>query len=283
MEENKKELNKIIYFDEESITNLIYIKSGGEIELVQQQDNKNSDVFKIDSDGEFGVKGSVGKILNFLLPFNLKANISGNYSKAGESSELINTVIKNTLLTDFIELDKEELGVEIFEDIYLEPYEDSITYMKIMTPIFSAIEGNFDAGEFDVNISKLDEALRNSKGYYEMIAYEKQDRTSNIKCILRFNLGSFKNSYSLLDLTKMDLRYYAIKVGEMNLTSLKFEKIFEQNNNSKEKEKNYKEVADSLMAEKEETDNNNQGNLNPIYDVYDVILAAVKNTYKGEI
>lgn len=283
MKENKKELNKIIYFDEESITNLIYIESGGEIELVQQQDSKSSDVFKINGNGEFGVKGSVGKILNFLSPFNFKADVSGNYSKAGESSELINTVIKNTLLTDFIDLDKEKLGVEIFEDINLEPYKDSITYMKIMTPIFSAIDGNFNAGEFDVNISKLDEALRNSKGYYEMTAYDAQDRSSGIKCILRFNLGSFKNSYSLLDLTKMDLRYYAIKVGEMNLKNLKFEEIFVQNNKSEEREKNYKEVADSLIVEKEEIDDDTQDKLALRYDVYDVILAAVKNTYKGDL
>ena len=234
-------------------------------------------MFKLDANGEFGVKGSVGKILNFLSPLNFKADVSGNYSKTGESSKLINTVIKNTLLTDFLDLDEENLGVEIFEDIFLEPYEDSITYIKIMTPIFGIIEGNFNAGEFDVNISKLDDALRNSKGYYEMLAYEASDSVPDIKCILRFNLESFKNSYSLLDLTKMDLCYYAIKVGKSDLKSLKFERTFEQKTESDDRVKKPRDIADELLNDESKDINKKQNNSEQKYDVYDVILAGIKN------
>lgn len=33
------------------------------------------------------------------------------------------------------------------------------------------------------------------------------------KLIFRFNIGAFRNNYTIADLTKMDLNYLAIKVG----------------------------------------------------------------------
>ncbi|MFJ7665808.1 DUF6414 family protein [Lysinibacillus sp. NPDC097195] len=44
-----------------------------------------------------------------------------------------------------------------------------------------------------------------------------------MQVILRFNINTFKNAYSLMDLPKMKLNYYAIKVGEAKETDLNVE------------------------------------------------------------
>ena len=43
-----------------------------------------------------------------------------------------------------------------------------------------------------MDISKMDEAFKNAKGYYEIIA-EKENEGSSDKRILRFNINAFRN------------------------------------------------------------------------------------------
>ena len=56
------------------------------------------------------------------------------------------------------------------------------------------------AGEFNIAIDKLDNALRNAKGYYEFVGTKARSRV-----VLRFNINAFRNSYTISDLLKMDL------------------------------------------------------------------------------
>ena len=84
-----------------------------------------------------------------------------------------------------------------------------------------------DAGDFKVNVQLIDEAIKNGKGYFEMIL---NDSSLNESYVLRFNLKSFKNSYSLTDLVKMELTYHAVKVGSIRLTDLDIEREFSFDN-----------------------------------------------------
>lgn len=84
-------------------------------------------------------------------------------------------------------------------------------------------EGSFDAGELRINAHLMDSAIEKGKGYFEMIAI-----VSEQKIILRFNLRSFRNSYSLADLVKMNLTYHAIKVGQMPVEKLTIDSEFKQ-------------------------------------------------------
>ena len=47
------------------------------------------------------------------------------------------------------------------------------------------------------------------RGYYDMLLKTEKER----KSVLRFNLQAFKNNYNLVDLSKMKLTYFGIKVG----------------------------------------------------------------------
>lgn len=79
------------------------------------------------------------------------------------------------------------------------------------------------------------------------------------KYIFRFNIVSFRNNYSIADLSKMDLNYYAVKVGksEEEMLDISKEFSFEQKSIS---------FAFDIME--------GQSNGNAL-DVFDVILAGV--------
>ena len=71
------------------------------------------------------------------------------------------------------------------------------------------------SGELNISLDKLDNALKNAKGYYEFIGSK-----GNSQVVLRFNIKSFKNNYMISDLLKMNLSIFAIKVGDTTLEML---------------------------------------------------------------
>ena len=57
-----------------------------------------------------------------------------------------------------------------------------------------------------------------AKGYYELIG-----ANDDVEYILRFNIGSFKNNYGLIDICRMKLVFHGVLVGEAPKTSLSME------------------------------------------------------------
>ena len=178
-----KELKKIIYFDENSATDLVYIKFDGKV--LETHTNKKDSQHKV--------------------------------------------------------------GVEIKPELP--------EIFKLITPYMAMTDGEFGDENLKINIADMDLVLEKAKGYYELIL-----EGNKIKKVLRFNLSSFKNSYSLADLLKMNLTYHAIKVGKINLDLLDIQNEFLPQNN---------EISIDNFIEQE------QENIEFIAEVYDVILAGV--------
>ena len=109
-----------------------------------------------------------------------------------------------------------------------------------------------------MDISKMDEAFKNAKGYYEIIA-EKETEGFNDKRILRFNINAFRNSYNISDLLKMDLEFYAIRVGRVS------EEMLDINKELGVEEKIFTAFEDLISSDNQSSE----------LDVYDVILAGV--------
>ena len=98
-----------------------------------------------------------------------------------------------------------------------------------------------------------------------MILDNKENKEEK-KLVLRFNLKSFKNSYSLSDLVKMELTYHAVYVGKIKLNSLEISKEFNYQNNI--------EVVDGYSL----VDGGNKSLEESMdVEVFDVLLAGVKN------
>lgn len=99
-------------------------------------------------------------------------------------------------------------------------------------------------------------SLKGGKGYYEMIAEYDEN-----KVVLRFNIASFRNKYTLVDLTKMDLTYYGILVGETE------EYLLDISNELTP----YEDIANNIKELENKHDDNTK------LKVYDVILAGVQH------
>ncbi|HBL8476960.1 TPA: hypothetical protein LTU91_003108, partial [Listeria monocytogenes] len=102
-------------------------------------------------------------------------------------------------------------------------------------------------------------AILGDRGYYQMLLGSEPVP----KTVLRFNINAFKNSYTLADLSKMNLTYYGIKVGTCTMNQLSMENEFKF-----EKKKNEIDVTEIVTGEKNEDKND-------LLDVYDVVLGGV--------
>ena len=264
---------KIVYFDEESITDYVQIVAGGELtntmELLNSRNVQEEQTVKVS--GKAGISG----VFKALLGWEATAagEVSGGLSFNG--NKMVRNIVKNTILTDFLKTLEEANDstrgtsrlpretIKKFKDYKIKVEKDSLSYMVMVSPYLSMLknESSIPAGQFDIAIDKVDNALKKAKGYYEFLGIRGRSRI-----ILRFNINSFKNGYTISDLLKMDLSIYAIKVGRTSTENLNVSK----------------ELGVELAAipkdnpsyeEDSETDETSSGR---ILDVFDVLLAGVE-------
>lgn len=121
-----KELKKIIYFDENSATDLVYVKFDGKV--LETHTNKK------DSQHKVGVEIKpelpeifklIGNISKWKLP--LKVGKFG-YEYNRESEKIINKVVSNTVLTDYLKISKNDNDIKKFENIKLSIYPNSLAF-----------------------------------------------------------------------------------------------------------------------------------------------------------
>ena len=270
--ENK--ICKIVYFDEESVTDYVQIVAGGSMEktteLLRSREAKEEQ--------NAGVTGSagIGGVFKALLGWeaNASANISGGL--AFNSSKIAKNIVKNTILTDFLAiLDEESLStkraskmpkgaIKKFKGYTISAQKDSLSYMVMVSPYLSMLKSGstIPGGEFSIAVEKFDSALRSAKGYYEFIGTKGRSRI-----VLRFNINSFRNGYTISDLLKMNLSIYAIKVGKTTLDMLDVNKELGMNVSIIPKDN------PSYEGQSEEAENVSTAQ---VLDVFDVLLAGVE-------
>ena len=185
-------------------------------------------------------------------------------------------IVKNTILTDFLSIleDKGTLQrrtsrlpkgtIKKFKDYVITAEKDSLSYMVMVSPYLSMLKTGsaIPAGEFSIAIDKLDNALRNAKGYYEFIGTKGKSRV-----VLRFNINSFRNGYTISDLLKMNLSIYAIKVGKTTAEML---------NVNKELGMDVSILPKDSPSYEGESSNEEEATASQVLDVFDVLLAGVE-------
>lgn len=259
----ERKIGKIVYFDEASVADYVQIAKGGVLEettelLKSKETNMEGNLH---ANGKF----KIGKILKIFSGVEAEAAADVGLGASLNTNKLEKNVIKNTILTDFINIlqeDEKNKVIKKFEKYTISVEKDSMAYMAMVSPYLTMLRGGtVEAGEFDIAVEEFDNAMRAGKGYYELIA----EKASEI-VILRFNINSFKNNYRIADLLKMDLSIYAIKVGSACRSDLNINNELEldikpkNDNPSYTKEKLAKEIK---MEER------------PLA-VYDVLLAGVE-------
>lgn len=267
---------KIVYFDEESITDYVQIATGGEMEKTEEL--LNTKIITEEQHAKAEGKIGFGGIIKALIGWETSANAGISGSIGFNGNRIAKNIIKNTMLTDFLRIIEKNTSLEInaskskkgaikkFQGYSISVEEDSLSYIVMLAPYLGMLksESSIPAGEFNFALEKIDTALRNAKGYYEFVATKGRS-----KVVLRFNINSFRNGYKINDLLKMDLSIYAIKVGKTSLDMLNINKELGTDFSIVNKD-------NPEYIEKADKSENDDKNTNTILNVFDVLLAGVE-------
>jgi len=215
-------MDKIVYFDEESVTDYVQIVFGGQLEKTTEllKDTQKG----VGVDGNIKVSGGISGIFKTLLGFEASTEVNSNAHISFKTDQLVKNILQNTILTDFLDMvHKDDNNViEKFKGYKISVEKDSLSYFVMISPYMTMLSdtGNgIPSGEFNIAIDKIDDAIRLGKGYYEFLG-----RKNKKEIVFRFNINAFKNNYKISDLLKMKLTIYAIYVGDTTLDQLNFNK-----------------------------------------------------------
>lgn len=265
---------KVVYFDEGSAMDIISIKNGGNLieEAVKSKKTGN----ELEGDASAGVKAGQGirRLLDTLLvDVDGKVGFDGRMFR--EKTNIIQSSLSNTILTDFIKVvnrqRKKKREIEKLENYTIEIVEDSIAYFQRISPYLIFTEGKVDLGDgIDMNVSKLQDALKIAKGYYELLAKNKAGK----EVVFRFNNSTFRNNYSVSDLDQMNLVFYGIKVGKLDKNLLNFESLMETYSNSQSNIKGIEDLKTGFHNKRHQSEG--RPGFHCELDVFDIILAGVQ-------
>lgn len=265
---------KIIYFDESFVADYMQIIAGGELKKTTEFITEVNSGIDGNASVEAGIsteKNGLSKVFSFLSGATLHAEVGANANLSRKSDRIAKNILENTLLADFISLlesdkrrkkNKRCSGIKIFPEMVVRPEANSFSYIMLIAPFLSMIDGELpfktDDGEsMKIDITKIEEAIEKGRGYYEFVA-----TIDGKDVILRFNRNAFRNSYTMSDLPKMQLTYYAIRVGKIDKTDLQVQKEFEFGTTKASKRVDYSKMVEG-------------GNTTTDIEVYDVVLAGI--------
>lgn len=270
----KKSICKIVYFDEDSVTDYVQIIAGGKLEKTTQLLNETDK--NAGTEGSALGKAGISSVFKALLGLEARASAETSMGITLNTNKMAKNIVKNTILTDFLEILNDETqtkrrktsqgNIKKFEGYTISVEKDSLSYIVMVSPYLSMLKGgsSIPAGEFDIAVEKLDNALKSAKGYYDFVGTKGKN-----KVVLRFNINSLKNNYKINDLLKMNLSIYAIKVGTTTLAQLDVNQELDIDFYSRPKDNPNYVSAENATVE-DIMDKNKR------LDVYDVLLAGVE-------
>lgn len=249
-EVEKLHLVKVVYFDEESASDLLDITAGG------REVSSSAHVTERSKEAHANADGAISAKLKWLSFFGASAEVAAGVKGSAVGRNILNKTISNTILTDYLAKASDIEGVQRLEGLRVTASNKSAAYMKMYAPYMSMLK----LEDAPFTFEGLDEMLESAKGYYELLA---RDESGN-KRILRFNIRAFRNSYGLVDLARMKLVFDAVHVGSATEASLTMQA----------------EMAPSegyAIPSVEQLLGKPEAGGETLLDVYDVVLAGVQH------
>ncbi|MFK0071899.1 DUF6414 family protein [Arthrobacter woluwensis] len=201
-----KTLVKVVYFDEESASDLLDIAAGGKEKTSKDQTRERAAKVEANASAKAAAK------FNWLPFFGGSAEAGAAASASALGRSILNKTLSNTILTDYLGKLKDLKGIERLVGMKVTASKESAAWMKMYTPYMAMMKTD----DLPVNLAALDDALESAKGYYELVAEDSEGAS----CILRFNIHAFRNNYGLVDLGRMDLTFHGVRVGRASRSSL---------------------------------------------------------------
>lgn len=248
----ERKILKVIYFDEEAAIDYITISDGGKAisEIINTE--QETDTSKLESETSTGFK------IPFFTWFNLQAKIGIDSNINNINDGVVKSTLTNTILTDYIKKADTDEKIKKISNYQITPIKDSVSYYKMYTPYMLLIKKELnDKISAEVDITKIDEVLKETKGYYEFLATNGKEQV-----IIRFNISSFKNNYKINNILGMNLLLYCVNVGSAEKDDFSIEKEFEQNESKEITADEILEVTSKAPEHKK-------------LKIYDIVLAGV--------
>ena len=239
---------KIIYFDEQAAQDYLDITNGGRLDWTKEENKERA--AQILTEIEAKAKGG------FNILEVIKASLSGslNVKGSGEISQIFDSTIKNTLLTDYLEEAKKSSDIKKFEKCVLYAPATSASMYKMFSSYLTIVPKE----QMPIDMEKLNSAVLSERGYYSLLV------DGDNKTVLRFNIKAFSNNYGLADIGKMKLTCYGVFVGECHMEDLSIENEFGPI--KKEEVITAESVVDGVDVIQTK----------PKLQIYDVVLAGVE-------
>ena len=195
-------------------------------------------------------------IINIWINLQAKIGINSNINNINDG--VVKSTLTNTILTDYIKKADTDEKIKKISNYQITPIKDSVSYYKMYTPYMLLIKKELnDKISAEVDITKIDEVLKETKGYYEFLATNGKEQV-----IIRFNISSFKNNYKINNILGMNLLLYGVNVGSAEKDDFSIEKEFEQNESKEITADEILEVTSKAPEHKK-------------LKIYDIVLAGV--------
>lgn len=244
---------KIVYFDDDAAQYYLDISNGGheEREDERQEQTAKGGSAKVEAHAKAGI--NLLELVKGVIDGKASAEIDT------EVTRVVRTILASTLLTEFLSAcnDDDEI-VKIQGDGVYAP-EGSASMYKMISAYLTIVPQS----ELPVDMEKLNQAVLDERGYYGLLLKNEKNIP---KRLLRFNVHAFKNQYNFVDLAKMELTFYGVKVGNCNIDELSINNEFMLAAPHTESEPDLNDVFKD-----EEASDDELGEL----EVLDVILAGV--------
>lgn len=261
-----EKFNKIIYFDKETISNIL------------QELNKGNKTIK--SDTMSTIKGSgeleVDTQLKLSVPlikrisFLFSGKLSASYVKQHDNT----TTITSTEISEFERI-KSKLDHE--ENVQIKDIENSSTFFRVAGGYLRMIKGGID----EVDVKEFNNVMNSYEGYD---IYKIKDNV-----YVRFNNSAFVSNYKRNDLLTTKMNLYCVFVGEFKHEEFDFIKQINKMQTlitgletSSSLADIYPPNEESLMLSASQTDvldqtdvSDQTNNTSDIIKLYDVVYAAI--------
>lgn len=199
--ESRDSISKIIYFDKETIKNILQERNRGSL----TKKSEISEQTQVDAQIASGVSGEVN--LGMPLTARLKVAFSGKIATKYLIQHDSATTITSTEISDFESI---KSSFHKFEDVQVCDIENSSTFFRVAGGYLKMVGNNIEG----VNVKEFKDVMESFEGYD---VYKINDDS-----YVRFNNTAFVSNYKRNDLLTTKLTAFCVYVGEFSVKDFDF-------------------------------------------------------------
>lgn len=177
---------KIVYFDEDSVTDYVQIVAGGTLEKTTEL--LNSSDLSEEQKADVSAKGGIGGVFKALLGWEASASGEVSAGLALNRNKMVKNIVKNTILTDFLHIIDENENksaskttrgaIKKFEGYVISAEKDSLSYMVMVSPYLSMLRSgsSIPAGDFNIAIDLQELGVNYTQEQLDQIKQAEEQR-----------------------------------------------------------------------------------------------------------